>query len=262
MARCLACSATSSSKLGNKLMTKKTLPRTRKYCDTCSSEEDFAQYHDGRELCDSCSRKKGKERRDKKKSEAETPREHAHRIWSYMKSRCLNKNNKSYHRYGGRGITIDPSWVNNFEQFYLDMGAPPDGMELDRIDNNGPYSKENCRWASVKEQSRNRRNNRPITINGETRLLVEWAEITGVNADKIYTRLKAGYTPEEAVSRKDSFKGILITINGETKTHFEWAAISGLPSHNIAERFRQGWEPERAVFEPIRAKAPRKVRNT
>lgn len=80
-------------------------------------------------------------------------------IWSGLKNRCLNKNNTSYKNYGGRGISVSPDWLTSFEVFWRDMrNGYDDSLEIDRIDNNGNYCKENCRWVTRKQNNQNRRN--------------------------------------------------------------------------------------------------------
>lgn len=102
-----------------------------------------------------------------------------YRIWSNMLSRCTNPNVECYERYGGRGISVSEDW-KSFDKFYADMGKRPEGKTLDRIDSDGPYSKENCRWATVAEQNRNTRRTQLVTFRGETKCLKDWATDQGI----------------------------------------------------------------------------------
>ena len=88
-----------------------------------------------------------------------------YQIWQGMKARCLNPNNPHYANYGGRGIKICDEWINNFNQFVADMKDRPCGYSIDRIDNNGDYTPNNCKWSTKKEQQRNRRITKKIIIN-------------------------------------------------------------------------------------------------
>ena len=92
-----------------------------------------------------------------------------HRCWGAMKHRCSNKNNEFYHHYGGRGIKVCERW-QKFENFLADMGEMPIGMTLDRIDNDGDYCPENCRWVSRVQQRNNTRANRFIVFDGKRSL--------------------------------------------------------------------------------------------
>jgi hypothetical protein len=118
--------------------------------------------------------------------------------WAGMRNRCENSRDQAYHNYGGRGIAVCQQW-QTFAAFLSDMGEPGPGQSLDRIDNDLGYSPENCRWADKATQGRNRRTNHPITVDGVTRLLCEWAEITGIARLTIYNRLRLGWTDEQAV---------------------------------------------------------------
>lgn len=112
--------------------------------------------------------------------------------WAGMKARCNYSKHKAYNDYGGRGISVCERW-NNFKNFFADMGIKPKGKSLDRIDTNGNYCKENCRWATAKEQARNKRNNRLFTIKGKTKTIAEWAEINGIHYSSMHERTTGKY---------------------------------------------------------------------
>lgn len=111
-------------------------------------------------------------------------------IWALMKRRCTNPNNKEFERYGARGITLCEEW-QDFMSFYKWAMANnyTDKLTLDRIDNNGNYEPENCRWVTMKEQQRNRSNNHLITYNGKTQTISQWAEERNINHDTLFSRI-------------------------------------------------------------------------
>lgn len=121
--------------------------------------------------------------------------------WDAMKARCLNKNSKFFKHYGGRGITICKEWLK-FENFYKDMGNCPQGKSLDRIDNNGNYYKENCRWATQEEQCNNMRKNHLLTYKNKTQTIAQWSRELGIGYSTIWSRIKYGWEVEKALSIK------------------------------------------------------------
>ena len=127
-----------------------------------------------------------------------------YRTWTGMKQRCSNPNRKAYKDYGGRGIVVCEEWNNSFEAFYdwaINSGYS-DNLTIDRIDNDGSYCPENCRWVSRTEQANNKSTNNYITVNGETHTKAEWTKITGVSRATIDGRLKRGWTIEEALKKE------------------------------------------------------------
>jgi len=126
-------------------------------------------------------------------------RSKAYKIWASAKGRCLNKNNDRYSSYGGRGIKICKKWLK-FENFYKDMGERPEGKSIDRIDNDGDYCKENCRWATRKQQANNTRKSIRITYNGETKTLADWVIKTGLQYNTINTRIHRGWSIKKSLT--------------------------------------------------------------
>lgn len=112
-------------------------------------------------------------------------------VWLGMRSRCANPKRVEYKNYGGRGIKVCSRW-DSFSNFLKDMGEQPKGKQLDRINNNGGYSPENCRWATRKQQMRNTRGNRYFTIHGNRKSLSEWCEISNQNYMTVWHKLKRG----------------------------------------------------------------------
>ena len=121
------------------------------------------------------------------------------RIWISMKSRCSNPNDPNYKNYGARGIKVCDEWVNNFKQFFLDMGNS-NGLSIDRINVNGIYEKDNCRWTDMKTQSRNKRNNNTFIINGIVKCASEICEELNMPTSTFHNRLKRGWTIEKIIT--------------------------------------------------------------
>lgn len=123
-------------------------------------------------------------------------------IWNNIIDRCTNPKAMRYKSYGGRGITISNEWRNSFAQFYKDMGdRPSKNHSIERNDNNKGYSKNNCRWATSKEQNNNKRNNRWIIYNGKRKTLAQWSDYTGITNHTILARMDGlGWSIEKTLT--------------------------------------------------------------
>ena len=120
--------------------------------------------------------------------------------WMDMRSRCNNPKNMAYHLYGGRGITICSRW-DDFMNFLIDIGMRPSNKHsLDRIDVNGPYSPENCRWVLREIQDNNKQNTRTITWNGEPLSMAQWERRLGLTKGVLHLRLKMGWLLDRAMT--------------------------------------------------------------
>jgi hypothetical protein len=171
--------------------------------------------------------------------------------WGAMLSRCNDSKDNRFPDYGRRGISVCPEW-RDFRNFLRDMGEKPNGMSLDRIDVNGNYEPSNCRWATAMEQARNKRNNRLLTFNGETRLVREWAEIYGIPFSALMHRINAGWSvgdaltkPSDGIANKPSLR--LVEYKGEILPASEWARRYGIKMTTFFYRLNAGWTVERAL---------------
>lgn len=115
-----------------------------------------------------------------------------YKTWCHMIYRCNNPSSKSYPDYGGRGISVCDRWLT-FENFLSDMGERPGGLTIDRIDNDGNYEKQNCRWATKKKQANNRRTSKLIEYNQETYTMSELATISGLPLKTFWSRFNSGW---------------------------------------------------------------------
>ena len=170
--------------------------------------------------------------------------------WINMKARCNNPNTKDYVNYGARGISVCDRWAGSFENFLDDMGERPDGTTIDRRDNNKGYNPENCRWATTKEQSINKRDSIFIELNGETRHLHEWCEMFNIAPGTAYARLIKGWDATRVFGEDVRLgrKGVahnetLYTHNGETKNLKDWARSCGINYHTLRQRVLRYGQP-------------------
>lgn len=172
------------------------------YCD-CGDTATVAAYSLRSGRTKSC----GCLRRENMRSVATShggSRTRLYNIWCALKERSNTQTASNYKDYGGRGITVCDEWLRSFEAFrdWALANGYRDNLSIDRKDNDGPYCPENCRWATEKQQSNNRRSNRVLTYNGETHTLAQWAELTGIKFSTLYMRLRRGWSAERALTTR------------------------------------------------------------
>lgn len=175
--------------------------------------------------------------------------------WKTMKSRCYAKSQEKRGKYKENNITVCDEWLNSFDKFLEDMGPRPEGKyTLERIDNSKSYCKENCKWVSWDEQSKNRGTfNKIYTFNGETKVLKDWARTFNIKPSTLYSRIRRGLSFEDAIKEDPYNKKH--TINGESKTLKEWCDTFNMDFKIVNNRVsKHGWEVERAVTTPIKRK--------
>jgi hypothetical protein len=119
-----------------------------------------------------------------------------------MKDRCNNPKSDRWEWYGARGISVCEEWKNSYEAFreWALSNGYQGGLTIDRVDVNGNYCPDNCRWITIKDQQNNRRNNHRITVGEETHTIAEWSKITGIRQGTIYARIASGWSAEDAIT--------------------------------------------------------------
>lgn len=166
-----------------------------------------------------------------------------YRCYTSIKTRCYNEKCLPYKNYGGRGIKMCDRWLgpDGFVNFFADMGQRPgEGYSLDRIDNDGDYSPDNCRWTDAKTQNNNRRSNRLITYNGETLSESQWADKMGINRGTLHQRLKRMPIGQALTMQKQKKKDWL----------YQLAKERGVDKLRAYKRIQRGWSLEDALNLP------------
>lgn len=175
-----------------------------------------------------------------------------HNTWNGMLERCRNPKQKSYARYGGRGIKVCERWLK-FENFYADMGPRPSKKHsINRKDNDGNYTPQNCEWTVKKQQARNTSTNRFLTYKGRTQCVAAWAEEFGLGTHTIRDRLNAGWSVDRAISTPNNQGTKLIEFEGRTQTIAEWAKEAGISARRVWHRLDRGWSIQASLARPIR----------
>ena len=168
--------------------------------------------------------------------------------WSGIKERCYSPNSTKYYRYGARGIKMCDEWKNDFIKFYdwsINNGFS-ENLTIDRIDVNGDYCPENCKWSNNIEQANNKTNSRFITYKGKTQTVAQWSRETGVAYDNIIARLRLGWDVDSIFTKPADNKKYY-DYNGEKLTIKDMARITGFSEVVIKTRLSKKWDIEKIM---------------
>lgn len=187
------------ARFGRLVVLSKNDQRANVICD-CGKEKIVRVMYlkDGRTRSCGCLRAEMLSQRRLKHGRTET---REYQSWCNMKGRCHTPNKTGYEYWGGRGIKVCDAWIESFETFLRDMGPCPQGMTLDRKDNDGDYAPGNCRWASHEVQSNNQSSNIRITHNGKTQTVAQWAQELGIKYHTLYRRAVIKGEPPQTAFR-------------------------------------------------------------
>lgn len=173
-------------------------------------------------------------------------------VWGHMKSRCYNPKVERYKNYGGRGIKVCDEW-QNFEGFYewAIRSGYKEGLTIDRINVDGDYCPENCRWATKETQMNNTTRNRYVTYKGETHTVSEWSRKLGIPYKTLFKRINDGWSVEKAFNTEYCPLYCKVSYNGETHSIAEWARIKGIAYDTLKQRLNKyHWPIEKALETP------------
>lgn len=179
-------------------------------------------------------------------------------IWRGMIKRCYSKKAREYPRYGGCGIIMCDEWKDSFDAFCLWAltNGYNDNLSVDRIDNNGIYEPDNCRWATSSQQQRNKSNNTIYVVDGVPMTATDAYEKYGINKNTFFSRLRIGWDIDKALktSRYGTWDPLNITYNGRTQSLYAWAKELKVNRDTLWRRLNRGWTPERALSTPVKAR--------
>ena len=175
-----------------------------------------------------------------------------YKSWRDMKERCNNPKNHAYKDYGGRGIQVCNSWLDEevgFSNFLNDMGECPKGMSIDRKNNNGNYEPDNCHYTTPRNQNNNRRDNVIVDYEGDKLTLAQLADKYGIKYKVLHDRLnRYGMSLKDAIEKSDK----LIEFNNQQKTISSWAREIKVERRTLSRRLERGWSIEDALTKPVR----------
>ena len=176
------------------------------------------------------------------------------KIYNQMKRRCYNSICKDYKYYGAKGVTVCDEWKNNPKLFYewaLSHGYQ-DHLTIDRIDTNGNYCPDNCRWVTLKVQANNKSNTQMLTYNGKTQGCALWCEELNLDYYKIKARLRNGWSVKQAFENRENAEEKIITYNGKSKNIHDWSKELNINYDTLCSRLYRGWSVERAFTTPTK----------
>lgn len=185
-----------------------------------------------------------------------------YRIYHLMKGRCNNPNKPDYKWYGAKGIRVCEEWSKSyscFKEWALANGYK-EGLTIDRIDSDGNYEPNNCRWVDMVVQNNNKKNVPKYEFNGEEHSISEWARILGVSRELLRDRItRLGWSVEKAFSTPRVPNGIredniVLEHNGERHPIGTWEKILGFKPEVIRKRIKNGWPIEKALTTPVKQK--------